>query len=130
MTCGIRTSHKHLADIPLRGLWLPECAYRPAMPDWLPAVLYNDPRPRVGLERIIAGAGINHFFVDSHMIAQGQALGTWDAGHFNEVGEAQIHWDAGRGWRDPLQPVGVASDPGPPACFALPRHPRVSEQVW
>ena len=46
------------------------------------------------------------------------------------MAEPQLHWDRGRGWRDPLQPVGVASDVGPPRCFALPRHPRVSEQVW
>jgi 1,4-alpha-glucan branching enzyme len=130
MTCGLRTSAKHLGDTPLRGMWLPECAYRPAVGNWLPPVLYDEPRPRVGLERIIAGAGVDHFFIDSHMVAQAQALGTWDSGQFREVGEAQVHWDARRGWRDPLQPVGVAGDAGPPACFALARHPRVSEQVW
>jgi 1,4-alpha-glucan branching enzyme len=96
----------------------------------MPAGLYGDARPRVGLEQFIAGAGIDHFFVDSHLVGRAEPLGSWEGGHFKEVSEPQIHWDRARGWRDPLQPVGVASQPGPPACFALARHPRVSEQVW
>ena len=130
MACGVRTSEKHLATTGLRGMWLPECAYRAAIGNWLPAVLYNDHRPRVGIEKFLAAAGVTHFFVDSHMVAQAQALGTCDDGRFREVGEPELHWDARRGWRDPLQPVAVASEPGPPACFAFARHPRVSEQVW
>ena len=130
MACGVRTSEKHLGISGLRGMWLPECAYRPAISNWLPAVLYGDPRPRGGIERFISDAGVTHFFVDSHMVSQAAALGAWDDGRFREVAEPQLHWDARRGWRDPLQPMGVASEPGPPACFALARHPRVSEQVW
>ncbi len=41
-----------------------------------------------------------------------------------------MHWDVRRGWRNPLEPVGVASEPGPPRCYAFARHPRTSEQVW
>src|SRR4051794_32063859 len=130
MTCGVRTSEKRLGVTGFRGMWLPECAYRPTVQNWLPAVLYGDPRHRVGIEQFIADAGVTHFFVDNHLVRQGQALGTWENAHFKEVGEPQLHWDRGRGWRDPLQPVGVASEPGPPRCFALARHPRVSEQVW
>ena len=130
MSCGTQTSARHLGGIRTTGMWLPECAYRPAAGGWKPAVLYDDPRQRPGVEQFIAAAGVTHFFVDSHMVAGAKPLGTWENRQFREAGDAQVHWDARRGWRDPLQPVGVASEPGPPRCTAFARHPRVSEQVW
>ena len=130
MACGTMTSRRHLGAESFRGMWLPECAYRPARQQWLPAALYGEPRRRTGVEQFIAGAGVDHFFVDSHMVSQAEPLGTWENGGFREVAEPQIHWDTRRGWRDPLQPVGVASNVGAPACYAFARHPRVSEQVW
>lgn len=130
LACGVHTSESRLGVSKLRGMWLPECAYRPTVGNWLPAVLYNDARHRPGLEHFIADAGVTHFFVDSHLVGQAQALGTCENGQFREVGDPQLHWDGARGWRDPLQPVGVASEPGPPKCFVFARHPRVSEQVW
>jgi len=130
MACGTSASRKRLGAASFRGMWLPECAYRPASTHWMPAALYGDARPRAGIEQFIAGAGVDHFFVDSHLVGRAETLGSWEGGHFKEVSEPQIHWDRARGWGDPLQPVGVASQPGPPACVALARHPRVSEQVW
>ena len=129
MLCGVATTQRHLGTR-AKGMWLPECAYRPTVERWMPAVLYDNPRHRVGVENFVAGAGVSHFFTDSHTVAYAQALGTWEGGAFKEAFDAQTHWDRNRAWRDPLQPVGVASDPGPPRAFALARHPRVSEQVW
>ena len=130
MAAGTMTSEKRLGGIKSRGMWLPECAYRPTWEHWMPAVLYDNARSRGGLEYFIADAGVTHFFVDSHMVSQGQPLGTLENGNFKGVNETQVHWDRGRGWKDPLQPVGVISEPNPPKCFAFARHPRVSEQVW
>lgn len=129
MSAGISTSERHLGIKP-RGMWLPECAYRPAWEHWLPAVLYDNPRSRVGLEQFIAGAGVTHFFVDTHLVTQGQPIGTLDRGQFHTTSEAQLHWDGRRGWRSALEGVGVVSHPKAPQCFAYARHPRVSEQVW
>jgi 1,4-alpha-glucan branching enzyme len=129
MSAGVDVS-QHRLGIKPRGLWLPECAYRPEWEQWLPSVLYDNPRHRTGLEDFIANAGITHFFVDTHLITGSHALGTFDQGHFHPVNDAQMHWDRRRGWRDVLEPVGVVSRPQPPRCFAFGRHPRVSEQVW
>ncbi len=129
MAAGTLASESRLG-IKSRGMWLPECAYRPTWDHWLPSVLYDNPRYRVGLEAFIAGAGVTHFFVDTHLIGQGQPVGTFEKGNFHPVGDAQLHWDQRRGWRSPLEPVGVVSQPEPPKCFAFARHPRVSEQVW
>jgi 1,4-alpha-glucan branching enzyme len=129
MSAGTYTS-EHLLGIKPRGMWLPECAYRPEWDHWLPSVLYDNPRHRPGLEQFIAAAGVTHFFVDTHLITGGQPLGTLDHGNFRTVSEAQLHWDTRRGWRDVLEATGVVSRPEPPRCFALGRNPRVSEQVW
>jgi 1,4-alpha-glucan branching enzyme len=129
MAAGTATSAARLGIKP-RGMWLPECAYRPTWEHWLPAVLYDNARYRVGIEQHIAGAGVTHFFVDSHLVGDATPLGTLENGNFHGVNEAQLHWDQRRGWRSPLEPVGVRSEPGTPSCFAFARHPRVSEQVW
>ena len=129
MSAGTYTSEKRLGMKP-RGMWLPECAYRPEWGNWLPSVLYDNPRHRQGLENFIGEAGVTHFFVDTHLITGGQPLGTYDHGNFRATNETQLHWDTRRGWRDVLEPVGVASTPQPPKCFAFGRHPKVSEQVW
>ena len=129
MACGLATSAKHLGTRP-RGMWLPECAYRPARDHWVPAALYDAARSRPGVEQIVAEAGVTHFFVDSHLVADAKPLGTWENGQFRETTEALLFWDQRRGWRSPLEPVGVAPGPQDPRVFALARHPRVSEQVW
>jgi 1,4-alpha-glucan branching enzyme len=129
MACGTAVSEKRLGVKP-RGMWLPECAYRPSCNNWMPAVLYDNARNRPGLEQFIANSGITHFFVDSHLIGNGHPFGTLENGNFKAINETQLHWDNRRGWRDPLQPVGVVSYPETPKVFAFARHPRVSEQVW
>jgi len=129
MSAGLYTSEKKLGIKP-RGMWLPECAYRPEWDHWLPSVLYDNPRHRVGIETFIANAGVTHFFVDTHLITGGHPLGTFDGGNYRPVNDTQVHWDTRRAWRDVLEPVGVNSRSEPPRCFAFGRHPRVSEQVW
>ena len=129
MSCGIATTRRWFGAEP-RGMWLPECAYRAANDQWVPPVLYDNPRGRAGVEQFIAEAGISHFFVDNHLIADETPLGTMENGQFKPMNETQIYWDGKRGWRSPLEPVGVASAPEPPRVFVFARHPRVSEQVW
>lgn len=129
LACGTSTTRRHLGLSP-QGIWLPECAFRPHEPKWMPAVLYDKPRDRIGLEHFITAAGLNHFFVDAHMLQHGEPLGTVQAGRFESTVPPQLYWDIRRGWRNPLEPVGVASEPSMPHCYALARHPKASEQVW
>lgn len=129
MSAGTATSKRILGTQP-RGMWLPECAYRPHWPHWLPAVLYDNPRDRPGVETFIANAGVTHFFVDTHLIGTGQPMGLWRDGKLMPLSGPGIHWDRGRGWNSVLDPVGVVSNFEPPKTWAFARHPRVSEQVW
>ena len=138
MTCGTLTSERHLGQ-KSSGMWLPENAYRPAVDHWMPAVLYDNARDRPGVEQFIAGAGVDHFFVDSHMVGRGDPLGYVDQpavrdgklrGHFHATSGDPSGWDRQRGWRWPMEPVGVASRAEMPRVAAFARHPQVSEQVW
>lgn len=63
-----------------RGMWLPECAYRPAY-EWAPPIDEPAERPwlRKGVEELLADEGLEYFFVDSHMIRGGEPLGTYAA---------------------------------------------------
>lgn len=51
-----------------KGVWLPECAYRPAYVD-------SDGNTRPGLETFLREEGIRVFFVETHTITGGQPVG-------------------------------------------------------
>lgn len=75
---GVATHEKHFGRKP-RGIWLPECAYRPRYNWKAPVGQSEAPWPRKGVEEVLKDAGIEYFFVDSHMIRGGQPLGTYAA---------------------------------------------------
>ncbi len=135
LRAGAAVTRKHL-HVDSHGVWLPECAYRPTWEHWLPSVLGGELRRRPGLETFLAAEGLDHFFVDTHLVTLGQPLGVMRGGEggapakFESMSDPLLYWDVRRGWRSPLEPVGVVSEPGSPSCYALARHPRVSEQVW
>ena len=82
---GVETYKKHFGQQP-RGIWLPECAYRPSY-DWKSPVGENETSwPRKGVEEYLEENGIEYFFVDSHMIRGGQPLGTY-AANFPQLAE-------------------------------------------
>lgn len=82
---GVETYIKHFGRKP-RGFWLPECAYRPRY-DWKAPVGRDEvPWPRKGTDEILKAAGIEYFFVDSHMIRGGSPLGTYGA-NFPQLSE-------------------------------------------
>ncbi len=63
---GVTTYRKHFGRAP-RGIWLPECAYRPAEGD------------RPGLERFLEEEGLQFFVVDTHAVEGSQVAG-WRPG--------------------------------------------------
>ncbi|HLE45381.1 MAG TPA: 1,4-alpha-glucan branching protein domain-containing protein, partial [Thermoplasmata archaeon] len=72
---GVASYRRHFGRAP-RGLWLPECAYRPGGP-WARPV--GPPRAwdRPGLEEPVARHGLRFFFVDTHLVAGGTPAGTY-----------------------------------------------------
>jgi 1,4-alpha-glucan branching enzyme len=75
---GVDVYKKHFGRDP-RGVWLPECAYRPTY-EWKSPIGQNQiPWARKGIDEFLKENSIDYFFVDSHMIRGGQPLGTYAA---------------------------------------------------
>ncbi|MBZ0265289.1 DUF1957 domain-containing protein, partial [bacterium] len=121
-----------------KGIWLPECAYRPGY-HWIPPTEPDSEGiDRLGVEKYLQKYGIRYFIVDSHLIKGGEALGVYlerfeglkqlweqsspgEKSHSVELDELknphQLHWLA-----ETLEggdPVGILS-----------RDEKTSLQVW
>ncbi len=70
---GKLTYKKHFGRDP-KGIWLPECAYRPGY-KWYPPVESDIPaRERPGLETALSKENIRYFFVDTDLLKGGEAV--------------------------------------------------------
>lgn len=133
---GIRAYERHFGRPP-RGMWLPECAYRPGYP-WKPPLegFADKPYPRKGVEEFLAEEGIDYFIVDSHLLRGGEAQGVYMArfeglrelwGRFETAYQAAPEDVT----KSPYEAYLVASNPHterPVAVFA--REPSTGVQVW
>lgn len=117
------------------GIWLPECAYRPAYP-WTHPVDYPGKRTfsRVGIEEVLYENGISYFVVDSHLLQGGKAVGAYidrfDAlkrlwGQF-EKNYTQIDGEP----KTPFKPYLVSGTGSSKAAAILVRDPNTALQVW
>jgi 1,4-alpha-glucan branching enzyme len=100
-------SSKRILGLSLKGLWLPECAYRPAG-TWTPPISWGGPRYRAGIDEAVAGEGLTHFFTESHQIRSGLRPG---------AGPHEAVW------------VRRSGD-GSGDVAALVRDPAICQQVW
>src|SRR2546422_623287 len=69
---AVETHKRHFGVAP-RGIWLPECAYRPRY-EWTPPTgrgRDRDRRMRPGIEELLAMHGLEYFVADSHLVAAG-----------------------------------------------------------
>ena len=137
VSLAVSTYEKHFGRKP-RGIWLPECAYRPGY-HWVnPTKPGDEGFDRQGVEQFLQKYGLRFFIVDSHLLEGGKAMGTylarfeglrqlWERSqtsvreHETEVEEAKepyrIYWVDGTVGK--ADPVGV-----------LTRDPKTSLQVW
>jgi len=73
---GVTAHRRHFGEAP-RGIWLPECAYRPRY-EWTPPV--GPARPpvlRKGVDEFLSEEGIKYFIIDTHLLRGGQAIGLY-----------------------------------------------------
>ncbi len=71
---GVATHERHLGRKP-RGMWVPECGYRPAGLWQAPVAASGEDVPwpafrRTGVEEALAEAGIEYFFIDTHLVEE------------------------------------------------------------
>ncbi|MBI3912797.1 MAG: 1,4-alpha-glucan branching protein, partial [Chloroflexi bacterium] len=63
---GIESSRRHLGRAP-RGIWLPECAYRPAY--------VSNGQVKAGVEEFLAELNLGYFFTETFVITGGTLVG-------------------------------------------------------
>jgi 1,4-alpha-glucan branching enzyme len=129
---AVETHRRHFGRAP-RGIWLPECAYRPRY-EWTPPTGREQgkgPRVRPGLEEMLAEHGLAYFVADSHLIAAGAPLFVYRE-YFplrGEIAEPAAHLPPQPG-RSPYVPWRVASRGGHGEAVAFFRDPVTTLQVW
>ncbi len=83
---AVRTHQKYFGKKP-RGIWLPECAYRPryAWKPIVPSTLGMQPQMRKGVEEILDENGLQYFIVDSSLVEGGKAVIGMYMGRFEKL---------------------------------------------
>jgi len=107
-----------------RGIWLPECAYRPGYV-WSRPVGPGRAWLRPGLEELLGRHELRYFFVDTHLVAGGAPIGTYE----DRFDERRL--DAAREGTglSPHEPYALSAS-GRRKVAILARDPRSSVQVW
>lgn len=82
---GVAAHQRHIGTEP-RGMWVPECGYRPAGV-WQTPVAPDghegseEPFDRIGVEEALHQGGIEFFFVDTHLIEESVSYTPYDLLH-------------------------------------------------
>ncbi len=120
-----------------RGLWLPECAYRPAY-EWSPPVEVENlskSYKRKGLEEFLSENGIKYFFIDSATLKGGKAIGVYVDRFealktlWGKFQEQYIPRDEDQD-KTPYSVYLVGSKEGKMPVAVFTRDPESSLQVW
>lgn len=129
---GVEAYRRHFSHAP-QAIWLPECAYRPA-------VLEDDNGRTVrrpGLESFLAEEGLLVFFAETHTVEGGRPVGMAVPGTVGPYGmiarryASSITQPTSGEQLAPgtsLLPYWVGDAPGQVAVLA--RHERTGQQVW
>jgi 1,4-alpha-glucan branching enzyme len=131
LRAAVETHRRHFGRTP-RGIWLPECAYRPRY-EWTPPT--GPERGRVrhlrpGIEEMLAQHGLEYFVADAHLVAAGSPVFPY-RDYFALPGSLEDSAPAVRGaQRSPYRTYRVASRGGTGSAVAFFRDPRTTLQVW
>ena len=133
---AVKSYQRHFGRQP-RGIWLPECAYRPGY-KWSPPVDMGkkvEPYQRKGVEEFLSENHIEYFFIDSHLLKGGKAIGVY----LDRFEALQNLWARFSEQYKPLPEttertphraywVGTTEGKKPVAVFT--REPKTGLQVW
>ncbi len=134
---AVATHRRHFGTDP-RGIWLPECAYRPRY-KWSPPVGARwAATERQGVEELLAAHGLKFFIADTHLVRGGRAVGLYLA-RFDELRKlwARFERETGKPMdteRSPHLPYWVAtegkSEQDRDAVAVFARDPDTGVVVW
>ncbi len=131
---AVETHVRHFGRPP-RGIWLPECAYRPRY-EWAPPVGASRAQRglRPGIEELLAQYGLEFFVIDTHLVHGGTPLSAYHdffpalAGLDREAPTAAATRRAKPG--SPYRAYRVGSRGGTGTAVAFVRDPKTTVQVW
>lgn len=138
---AVQTHQKHIGEDP-KGIWIPECGYRPAGMWSFPVPNADgtptpEPYNRIGIEQALSESSLDYFFVDTHLVEESERSSSpyvLMRGDSVQAPKAQpaIHPDH-RSLYQPYFVDGPYVD-GPSdkqhAATIFPRDPRTGIQVW
>lgn len=131
---AVATHLRHLGRAP-RGIWVPECGYRPGS-FWrypvAPAGGGERPAPfqRIGVEQALGESGLEFFFVDTHLVEEGHVAAS-PYGKGQKPRELDALNDPATGPSRVYHPFFVAgSDDHVRPVTAFSRDPQTGLQVW
>ena len=126
-------SYKRHFGKPPRGIWLPECAYRPSYPwrTYLPVYAYSREERRMGIEQILQQHGLQFFVTDEAAIRKSQPIGVrgedgYRTPYHETYGHARELLDA----RTPYSVYSVSGFDHHDAVRVLSRNMNIALQVW
>src|SRR5213082_465784 len=130
---AVETHRRHFGRAP-RGIWLPECAYRPRY-EWTPPVGPKSGKVRYrrrGVEEFLADHGVAYFFTDTHLVRGGRGISAYREyfPSLRTVLGPEPHNFYRRGERSPYTTYRVASRGGAGQAAAFVRDPETTLQVW
>jgi 1,4-alpha-glucan branching enzyme len=128
---AVETHKRHFGAAP-RGIWLPECAYRPRY-EWTPPAgqRRGDRRLRPGVEEMLAEQGLEYFVADAHLVAAAAPVFLYKDYVPRKTELDPAGPDASRkAPLSPYQPYRVASRGGTGSAIAFFRDPKTTLQVW
>lgn len=133
---GVENYKKYFDRRP-RGIWLPECAYRPSY-DWksyIPVEPFHKPRLRPGIEQFLARNGIEYFVIDQKLLDDSYPIGAFldgDKDRFVSINSENYYHKPWNFDKNPLRLYEVSSSEkteyGTAAAFV--RHRDIAMQVW
>lgn len=131
---GVHVYQKNFGEKP-RGIWLPECAYRPPYAWKAPVGPDRVSRNRKGIDEILSKNGLKYFVIDAHLLRGGKAIGVYLA-RFKALKNLwkQYKKTIIRTKKDyhksPHEIHLVASNPSVEPVAFLTRDPKTALQVW
>jgi 1,4-alpha-glucan branching enzyme len=137
---AVSTHVRHLGSHP-RGIWIPECGYRPAG-EWtqpVPDINSTDAPPtfnRIGIEQAVAESDIDFFFVDTHLVEQSYRFASpYGAPQSRTPRDPALEQITHTPERSIYQPYYVdgpydTSQAKSHAATVFPRDPSTGLQVW
>ena len=139
---AVHTHIRHIGQAP-KGIWAPECGYRPAG-QWSYPVLdagATEAHPtfdRIGIEQALAESSIDYFFVDTHLVEESERTAspyeTRSGSLPRSAAMQQMTHGPHRNLYQPYYVDGPYDSPGlfgkQDAASIFPRDPRTGLQVW